>query len=935
MVADQALGWLELEAPAAFWTRDVQNCERNGLALGGDRLSEEARRVNAAQVAVVRTVVDDALGLAPVPRHPGDARCDHAHAVATCVHLAHVFGPQFGEGVVIVGGSIGCRGLHGLVAAMNDLHGRRDHDALNPRPARAVEDVEHSDHVRAQQLVEGSVVGHGAEVHDGIDAGTRALDCAVVGEIGRDEIARCRALALVEAPNPMPAALELGAHRLPDGTGSPGDENGSHATTHIFARPAGAGWAFLCPKSALLVRYNAPVPIRTLLPVLSLSTALAACSGGLQNEPQPGQRVTPQSPGDPGRVTLHRLNRAEYNNTVRDLLGTTLRPADRFPSDGHGFGFDNVASVLTLSPSQLQLYERAADVLVEELFAAPPDKPFSEHIEGENIKQSAGTARAKAFNLGGNAELGLRFELPASGTYRVTIHAWGEQAGSEPARLRLRAGETELGVFDVGGDAAAPVTIERDAPLSAGSSSVGLTFVNDFSDKGQKLDRNLLIDWVEVQGPLAATDEAREKRARILSCDVTLGGAACMERIVADFAFRSFRRPLRPGELDRLKRLAATESDPREGLKLALKAVLLAPQFLFRTELDTDPNSPIVKKLDGYELASRLSYFLWSTMPDETLFADARRGELDEASGLEREVSRMLADPKSAAFVESFGGQWLLTRALGEHEADGHAYPEFDPALKEALARETELFLSEFLRDDHPVEELVTADYTYVNARLARHYGVPAPSSGFARVEFKNGERGGLLRMGAVLTVTSLPHRSSPVKRGKWVLGQLLCSEPPPPPPGVVTQIDDKNVQGSLSELLAAHRQKPECAVCHNAMDPIGLALENYDGIGHFRVADRGKPIEAVGKLPDGAVIAGASGLVGTLGSDPRFAACVSKKLYTYALSRGLEPQDDAELAALSKEIGPAGFSLRDLIVNIVQSPPFRFRRGEPALAEP
>ncbi len=670
--------------------------------------------------------------------------------------------------------------------------------------------------------------------------------------------------------------------------------------------------------------------MRTFAPALCLSALLAACSGGLRQEPQPGQRVTPQSPADPGRVTIHRLNRAEYNNTVRDLLGTALRPADRFPSDGHGFGFDNVASVLTLSPSQLQLYERAADLLVEELFAAPPSKPFSQQIEGEDIKHAAGNPRARVFNLGGNAELGIRFELPASGMYRVTVRAFGEQAGNEPARLRLRAGDSDLGTFDVAAKADSPLTIEREGPLPAGSASVGLTFVNDYADKEKRLERNLLIDWVKVEGPLAATNEARAMRARILSCEVSIGGRPCAQRIIEDFARRAFRRPLRAGELERLQRLAATEVSALDGLKLALEAVMLSPHFLFRTELDSEPNSPVVKKLDGYELASRLSYFVWSSMPDDALFAAAERGDLDDESGLEDELERLLRDPKSAAFVENFAGQWLLTRALAEHEADTHAYPDFDPALREALARESELFLAEFLREDHAVEELVTADYTYVNARLARHYGVPEPSSGFARVQFAHGERGGLLRMGSVLTVTSLPHRSSPVKRGKWVLGQLLCAEPPPPPPGVITQIDDKKVEGSLRELLAAHRQKAECAVCHNAMDPIGLALENYDGIGHFRSEDRGKAIDPVGKLPGGAVIAGAPGLVSTLGADPRFAACVSKKLYTYALSRGLEAHDDAQLAALLAEIGPTGFSLRKLIVNIVQSPPFRFRRGEP-----
>ncbi|HEV8247777.1 MAG TPA: DUF1587 domain-containing protein, partial [Polyangiaceae bacterium] len=296
----------------------------------------------------------------------------------------------------------------------------------------------------------------------------------------------------------------------------------------------------------------------------------------------PGRLVTPESADDPGRVTVHRLNRAEYNNTVRDLLGTSLAPADRFPSDGHGFGFDNVASVLTLPPSQLQLYERAADVLVEELFATQPDKPLSVQIEGEDLKNNAGSARAKAFNLGGSAELGLRFELPASGTYRISVRAWGEQAGDEPPRLRLRAGDNELGVFDIAAKVAEPIVIQRDSPMAAGSATVSLTYVNDFLDKEKKLDRNLLIDWVKVEGPLSASSETQEKRARILSCDVARGGFACAKRIASDFGRRAFRRPLRPAEIERLGALVQTEQEPREGLKQALRAILLSPNFLFR-----------------------------------------------------------------------------------------------------------------------------------------------------------------------------------------------------------------------------------------------------------------------------------------------------------------------------------------------------------------
>ena len=316
-------------------------------------------------------------------------------------------------------------------------------------------------------------------------------------------------------------------------------------------------------------------------------------------------------------------------------------------------------------------------------------------------------------------------------------------------------------------------------------------------------------------------------------------------------------------------------------------------------------------------------------MPDAALFQAARKGELDAPEGVTRQTERLLADPRSRALVDDFAGQWLLLRALPEHEVDG-ALTGFDERTRAGLIRETSLFVGEFLHQPWPVERLLTARFSFLDDNLARYYGLPIhPGASFAKVELDTPERGGLLRQGALLTVTSLPHRSSAVKRGKWVLGQLLCSEPPPPPPGV-PQIPHQDLsKASLREILKAHRAKAECAVCHDVLDPIGLSLENYDAIGRFRSNDHGQPVDAHGVMPDGTQLSGPEDLSRLIAADPRFPACVAEKLYVYALARGLEPHDRTELDRMLKDLGNKGFSLPDLISEIVQSNGFRYRRGE------
>lgn len=658
---------------------------------------------------------------------------------------------------------------------------------------------------------------------------------------------------------------------------------------------------------------------------------LSACSARPRLDAVVGQRVTPNSAQDPGNQRLQRLNRSQYDRTVHELLGTEQRLASTFPGDDHGFGFDNNAGVLSISPMQFQLYERAAAQLAAEALAPAPTGASVRVVEGENLHSPFGGQRATAFNLASNGTLSAPFELPAQGRYRVSVRAWGEQAGLEVVRMRVSAAGRELLTTDVPQVANAPGTFAGELPLAAGANAIDISFLNDGADKTLRLERNLLVDSITVEGPLDSAAEAAARRAHVLVCDPVSGGEPCLRRSLEQLATRAFRRPLRSGEVERLLALVKSADGVEHGMALAVQAILLSPHFLFRPELDAQPSSPIVRRLNGWELASRLSYFLWSSMPDRALFEAAESGELDTPKGVTRQAERLLADPRSRALVDDFAGQWLLLRALPEHEVDG-ALTGFDERTRSGLSRETSLFVGEFLHQPLPVEGLLTARFSFLDDNLARYYGLSVrPGASFAKVELSTKERGGLLRQGALLTVTSLPHRSSAVKRGKWVLGQLLCSEPPPPPPGV-PQIPHQDLsKASLREILKAHRANAECAVCHDVLDPIGLALENYDAIGRYRSTDHGEPVDSRGVMPDGTRLSGPEDLSRLIANDPRFPACVAEKLYVYALGRGLELHDRQELERMLKDLGTTGFSLPELITEVVQSNGFRYRRGEVA----
>jgi hypothetical protein len=655
--------------------------------------------------------------------------------------------------------------------------------------------------------------------------------------------------------------------------------------------------------------------------------------GGNQD---PGSK-DPSQPGaagvDPGSVTLHRLNRAEYANTVRDLLGTTQRPSDQFPPDDRGYGYDNIADVLSLSPVQLEMYFNAAEALVDEAMATTQVGP--RRYEAEMMTASTGAAfQTTAWTLGSPGNLSQVVAITTAGEYRLRVRAWERAAGTEAAHAIVAVDGMTLETFSVNATQSTPGTYETTAMLAAGNRQITIAFDNDHYVPENMEDRNLYVDFLEVDGPVGVSTAGNPLRARIMSCEPSASDPKpCWTEVARDFGARAWRKPLGSEDVSGLVALAeaarSAGDDVETATRLMLRAVLIAPRFLFRVEIDADPASPAPHALDDYELASRLSYFLWSSMPDATLLELAAAGTLHEDATLRAQVARMLADEKARALVDNFAGQWLFTRALDDHQPDYQAFPEFDDALRAAMRTETELYFREFLFGDATMDQFLTADFGFVDDRLARHYGLPAPGGDFERVSLAGSERTGLLTQAGVLMVTSYPTRTSPVKRGKWVLEQLLCSSPPPPPADIPALVVEDTPTGSLRQRMEEHRSNPVCASCHTLMDPIGFGFEHFDGIGKYREDDHGFEIDPAGMLPDGSTFQSPAELARLLAADERLPRCMTQQLLTYALGRGAEPFDDDDIASVSSAFVVGGYRLPQLVELIVTSDAFRRRRGE------
>jgi len=686
---------------------------------------------------------------------------------------------------------------------------------------------------------------------------------------------------------------------------------------------------------------------------------------------------------DPGRVTLRRLNRVEYNNTIRDLVGVEFHAADDFPADDIGYGFDNIGDVLSMPPMLLEKYLAAAEKILDTAIVTDfTIKPPIKHFEAVRLEGTApgGPTGDNMRVLTREGDVHVSWEFPREAEYVLRARAYGEQAGPEPARMAFSIDGKEIKRFDVKAVQSSPELYEIRLVLPPGKKQFAAAYLNNYvnpkdPDPTQR-DRNLVIDYLEIVAPAdSAPKPLPESHQRIFICQPIAGQERdCARVIIENFARRAYRRPVRPDEVERLLALAERarrEEDSFErGIQVALQAVLVSPHFLFRGDLlslaqsqDTRQRqlplhhpeikraasplsplrgegderqsptpAPISKPINEYALASRLSYFLWSSMPDEALRAEAERGRLRK--NLEAQVRRMLKDPKARALVENFADQWLQIRSLSQITPDKAAYPNFDEDLRAAMQKETQMFFEAIMREDRSVLELMDANYTYLNERLARHYGVPGvKGEAFQRVSLKGGQRGGILTHASVLTITSNPTRTSPVKRGKWVLDNILGAPPPPPPPDVPELKDGKVLTGSLRQRMEEHRANSLCASCHARMDPIGFGLENYDGIGAWREKDGAFAIDPAGQLVTGEKFRGPQDLKTILLKQKKndFVRCLSEKILTYGLGRGLEYYDRCATEQIAKGLAKNRFRFSSLVLEVVRSAPFQLRRGEAA----
>lgn len=654
---------------------------------------------------------------------------------------------------------------------------------------------------------------------------------------------------------------------------------------------------------------------------------------------------------DPGRVTLHRLNRAEYNNAVRDLLAVEFKPADDFPADDSGYGFDNIADVLSLPPVLMEKYLRAAERVSRQALGRVKFEPVIERRAApRDLPQNRRLNERAPLASRGGAE--FEYNFPADAEYLLRLRVRGAPDRQAPAVLDLFLDGERLRRFDVvfseNEEDEEQRRFEMRVRVRGGRHTVMAAFLRDdswgefpninYPPAGPPRRNPLEVDWLEIGGPFDVTGPGlTESRKLILSCTPEGDGEACAQSILSRLARRAWRRPVEPRETARLVRLyrqgRGQSGDFEGGIELALRGILVSPHFLFRMERSPQGVKPgEAHALNAYEIASRLSFFLWSTIPDERLLEKAGTGALLEPAVLEAETRRMLKDRRAGALTANFAGQWLHLRNLEAFKPNPELFPEYDSRLRTAMQRETELFFEEIVRDDRSILELIDARHTYLNERLAKFYGIEGVEGDyFRRVNLPDERRGGVLTMASVLAVTSYPTRTSPVIRGKWVLENLLGAPPPPPPPDV-PELDEKSLGKTVSmrEQLAAHRANPACAACHNRMDAIGFALENYDALGRYRTHDGEFPVDASGELPAGGKFSDAAGLKKIFRENPEeFVLCLTEKLLTYALGRGVERTDKPVIRAIARDIAAKDYRFSELVLGIVHSAPFLMRRAE------
>jgi len=644
-------------------------------------------------------------------------------------------------------------------------------------------------------------------------------------------------------------------------------------------------------------------------------------------------RVDATAKPEPGHVTARRLNKVEYNNTIRDLFGVAFQPADDFPNDDSGYGFDNIGDVLSLSPVLMEKYLSAAERVANlAIVSAKPGKATLNRYPSDKAgpDPSPGAMTAKHW-------------FPAWAEYEIQVRMVDRRRDGAPVRLALLVdGEIVK---------SAPYKATQDGPnrilrhtmaLTPGSHAVRGLFVDEHEKPVSSTDplyakkgtgdvsaRDIFVDYIEVRGPFEKKDlPPTDAHRRVMVC--TDSTPACVERIVGNLLPRAWRRDVTPAEVAKVagfgaRALAQGETIERAA-QYAVQTMLVSPHFLFRIEKPGRAGE--VHAISEFELASRLSYFLWSSTPDEVLLAAARNGKLRSSIGAQ--IKRMLGDSRASSLAENFAGQWLQLRNLESHKPDPEKFPQFDESLRDAMARETRTFFETILREDRSVLEFLDSDYTFLNDRLAQHYGIDGiKGEEFRRVALTDKARGGVLSHASVLTISSYPTRTSPVIRGKWIMENLLGT-PPPPPPANVPELNEAAVgnTGTLRQQLEQHRASATCSVCHNKMDSLGFGLENFDPVGRWRTMDGKFPVDSAGALPGNKTFKTPAEMRALLKADPKgFTRCLTEKLLTYALGRGLEKFDRPTVSKICNKLAADDYRMSSLIQAIAESLPFQYAK--------
>ncbi len=675
---------------------------------------------------------------------------------------------------------------------------------------------------------------------------------------------------------------------------------------------------------------------------------------------------------NPGRATLRRLNRAEYANAVRELLDLDVDLANALPADDSGYGFDNIADVLTISPTLMDRYLAVAGKLSRLALGLGSRNPFvttypvpkegSIRNQGIPAYEERSSDALPLDSRGGGA---FRYYAPFEATYELSGYL-NANTNNEVDRLKenkvtlrlpLRAGPHTIGLAfrpQRGLDESVQ-TLTNTTDIIVMPAAPATTLTLDFIVDGARVKSVLVPSYhlsprfsqanfprdvlqIDVEGPFDASGPGQTpSRRRLLLCKPSpaLAEAACARKILTSLAARAYRRPVLAADIAPLMKVYAAgreEADFEHGIEAAVAAVLVSPQFLFLHEQSPRGSAPgSVHPVSDLELASRLALFLWSSLPDQPLLDLAVTGQLRKPAVLEQQVTRMLTDQRAEALTRNFAGQWLYLRNLEHQRPDIALFPQFDTRLRSAMLRETELFVASIVRDNRSVLDFIATDYTFLNQRLAEHYGIPGVrGTAFRKVSLDPAShRGGLLGQASILTVTSYGNHTSVVKRGKWILDNLLAS-PPPAPPADVPALRETQDGHALTarEQLELHRSNPACASCHVKMDPLGFSLENFDAVGAFRNLDAGRTLDVSAVMPDGTTFSGLTGLQKVLlERRDEFTRALTERLLTYALGRGLEAYDMPAVRAIARSTARDGYRIQRLILGIVTSEPFTLRR--------